>query len=382
MKITFVLPYADMSGGVRVTSIYAERLKQRGHEVVVISTLKQPTCRQRLIHFLKGHGWRINPRSPSHLDTIDVPHLVIPTAHGQNITEADVPDADVIVSTWWETTEWVNSMSAAKGAKVYFVQHHEVFEYLPVERVKATYKLPFHKITISTWLVNIMRDLYGDASTSLVLNSVDTQQFNAPQRDKQALPTVGMLYTHTPWKGVQVALQAIALVKQKLPNLQVVAFGACSPSETLPLPPDTEYFCNPAQADIKTIYARCDVWLCASYSEGFGLPLVEAMACRTPIVSTKVGAAMDLIRPGGNGYLAPIGDAQQLAEGIEQILSLPNESWQAMSKAARQTVTQYTWDDAAEKFEAALAHAIDLKPPESPEQESTEKLPELSPTPL
>jgi glycosyltransferase involved in cell wall biosynthesis len=318
MRITFVLPYAGLSGGIRVLAIYAERLKKRGHDVFVVSTIGKLTYRQRIAILLRGEGiFKPRGRGLSHFDAIDVPHQVVKP--GCLVTEADVPDADVVIASWWETAEWISGWSPAKGTKVYFIQHHEVFDYLPIERVKATYFLPFHKIVISKWLADLMKTNYGDENTSLVLNSVDTQQFHAPQRGKQALPTVGMIYSRISWKGCDVILAAIALVTQKIPNLQVVCFGEGEPSADLPLPPPTTYIRCPDQSEIKDIYARCDVWICGSYSEGFGLPVVEAMACRCPVVSTEVGGPIDLIEPGVNGYLAPIGDVEQLAAGIESI---------------------------------------------------------------
>jgi hypothetical protein len=58
MKITFVLPYGGLAGGIRVAAIYAERLKKRGHEVVVVSTPPaQPSPSQQLISLLKGKGY-------------------------------------------------------------------------------------------------------------------------------------------------------------------------------------------------------------------------------------------------------------------------------------------------------------------------------------
>ena len=42
MKITFILPHAGLSGGIRVVAIYADRLKKRGHNVTVVS-LPLPT---------------------------------------------------------------------------------------------------------------------------------------------------------------------------------------------------------------------------------------------------------------------------------------------------------------------------------------------------
>jgi glycosyltransferase involved in cell wall biosynthesis len=359
MRITFVLPYAGLSGGIRVIAIYAERLRQRGHDVFVVSTIGKPSLRQRLIDFVRGKGWsKPGIHGPSHLDGVDVPRRVLEA--GRNVTEADIPDADVVVATWWETAEWMADWSPAKGAKAYFIQHHEVFDYLPVERVKATYALPFHKIVISRWLVDLMHNEYGDRHTSLVMNSVDTQQFYAPSRSRQAVPTLGLTYNLLPWKGCKTSFEAIALLAQKIPNLRIIVFGEPEPSEELPLPPNTTYLRCPAQSDLKDIYASCDVWVCGSLSEGFGLPIVEAMACRCPVVSTEVGGAIDLIRPGVNGYRVPVNNPQKMAEGLEQVLTLSNSQWQEMSEAAYQTVAQYSWEDATDLFEAALCKAIEM----------------------
>ena len=361
MKITFVLPYAGLAGGIRVVAIHAERLKQRGHEVVVVSTPPEPVSLSRQVKsLLRGKGWLPLPKEDgSHLYGRDVQHRVIDRC--RPIVDADVPDADVVVATWWETAEWVAKMSETKGAKAYFIQHHETFENMPKERVEATWSLPLHKITISQWLVKLAENKYGDRNVSFVPNSVETKQFHAPPRGKQSVPTVGMLYSPISWKGCDVSLKAFSLAAQKVPNLRLVAFGSSEPAKDLPLPADTEYIQQPAQAAIKNIYARCDVWLCGSWSEGFHLPPLEAMACRCPVVSTQVGGPLDIIKEGVNGHLVPTGDSVALAKQLIHVLTLSEAEWQVMSDAAYTTATQYTWDDAVELFEAALSTAIDRR---------------------
>lgn len=357
MKITFVLPFAGLSGGVRVVAIYADRLKKRGHDVFVVSLPPDPIHPlDQVKSVLKGKGWLSNDEA-SHFDGLDVSHRII--ERWRPIVQDDVPDADVIIATWWETAEWVAKMSAAKGAKAYFIQHYELFEGMPQERVEATWFLPFHKITISKWLVELAAEKFGDRHVSFVPNSVDTEQFYAPPRGKQSIPTVGILYAPIGWKGCEVSLKAFSLAAQKIPNLRLVAFGASAPTADLPLPAGTQYSQRPAQNTIKDIYASCDVWLCGSWSEGFHLPPLEAMACRCPVVSTQVGGPVDIIKEGDNGYLVPVGDSTALANQLVHILNLPETEWRAMSDAAYATATQYTWDDAVELFEAALHTAID-----------------------
>lgn len=357
MRITFVCPYAGLAGGIRVIAIYAERLCQRGHEVFVISRpRKKPRIKQQIRSLLKGQGLIRLPQEGSHFDNVDVTHKILDIP--RDITVSDIPDADVIVASWWTTAEEIADFPPEKGEKAYFIQLHETFQGQPVERVKNTYALPFHKITISQSLVDLMKTEYGDDDVSLIYNSVDTEQFYAPQRTKQSQPTVGLLYTPTFHKGCDISFKAIEIAREKVPNLKLIAFGKSQPSAELPLPPGTEYFQQPDQGQIKNIYAQCDVWLCGSRREGFHLPPLEAMACRTPVVSTAVGGPLDIIKDGSNGYLVPIEDVESLADRLIRVLTMNQEEWKAISDGAYATATNYTWNDATELFEEALLTAV------------------------
>ncbi|MEG4224993.1 glycosyltransferase family 4 protein [Microcoleus sp. N9_B2] len=358
MKITFVLPTLSLTGGIRVISIFAELLRKRGHEVFVISVPHaQASLRKQVKSLLRGRGWISTPENePSFFDNLGVEHKM--TDRWRPVEDKDVPDADVVVATWWETAEWVAKLSPSKGAKAYFIQHHEIFDYLPQGRVEATWMLPMHKITISEWLVELARTKYGDRQVSLAPPTVDTKQFYACPRNKQSVPTVGLMYSTIYWKGTDIALKAFSLAAENIPNLRLVAFGTGAPSSELPLPANAEYVIQPDQDKIKDYYSKCDAWLLASRSEGFGLPIIEAMACRTPVISTPAGAAPEILS-GGTGILVRPEDPEEMAKAIESICQLRNSKWQAMSEAAYAKVNNYTWEDATDHFEAALKVAVD-----------------------
>jgi len=355
MRVTFVLPHAGMAGGVRVLAIHASRLQQRGHQVTVVSTPQwQPPLKRRVKSLLCGRGWPKGAEpEPSWFDGLGVAHRVLERV--RPVTDADVPDADVVLATWWGTGPWVAALSPRKGAKAIFLQGYETSpgEFHP--QMDAAWRLPLRKIVVASWLAALAQERFGDADAHLVPNSVDTGQFHAAERGKQARPTAGMLYTTFHAKGAAVSLAALQRVRRRLPELRVLAFGAERVSPQLPLPDWIEFHYRPTQEEIRRLYAQCDVWLCGSRREGFHLPALEAMACRCPVVSTRMGGPQDFIDEGANGFLVDVDDAAALSEGLLKIFQSEETRWKRMSDAALATATRYTWDDATSLLEAALA---------------------------
>lgn len=77
---------------------------------------------------------------------------------------------------------------------------------------------------------------------------------------------------------------------------------------------------------LKKCYALCDVYVCPSRLEGFGLTLLDAMAVGKPIVATKVGAIPEIIRDKANGVLVKVDDENSLARAIYQALSIISDN--------------------------------------------------------
>jgi len=358
MKISIIMADPAMSGGDRVCAIYAKLLTEMGHHVNVIAPKKRLLpFKQQLKRLLKGAGWlSTREQKQNHFDMLGVEVTYLEAT--RPVVTSDLPDADVVIATWWETAEWVAGLADGKGAKVYFIQHHETHQGLPVDRVTRTYRLPLKKITIARWLVDLMQHAYQDSAVSLVPNSADLDVFYAPARGKQAVPTLGFLYSHVEFKGVDTALAVIEAVKRRIPDLRVLCFGNVKPGETLPLPDSFEFEYDPDQGHIREIYAQCDVWLCCSRSEGFGLTILEGMACRCPAVSTRCGGPEDIIQEGQNGYLCGVDDVEALADAVVRVLRSPEQDWRAMSDAALARATGYSWQDAADLFEQALEASV------------------------
>jgi glycosyltransferase involved in cell wall biosynthesis len=313
MRINFVIGRADLSGGLRVIATYAERLQKRGHEVFAVSRPRaKPTLWERLRAYLKGRKQPLGPNNtPSHFDGTTVKHHRLQCY--RSVTAADLPDADVCIATWWETVEWVNALPAGKGVKLQFMQDYEVFGG-PKERVDAACRIPIPRICVADWVARKLRDEFRlPAKDVLVIpNSVDLERFQAPRRGKQAVPCVGLMYTPFRNKGTDVSIAALNLARKKVPNLRVVAFGSSEVSDHLPLPEGATYYHRAPDPQLKDIYSQADAWLFGTRIEGFGLPILEAMACRTPVIGTPAGAAPELLSRGG-GILITTEDPAAMA---------------------------------------------------------------------
>lgn len=360
MRVTFVLPHAGMSGGIRVLAIYADRLHRRGHEVTVVSVpqFRIPVL-AKLRSLLRGGRWpQDRPPEPSYFDYIAVRHQVLRSL--RPVVDRDVPDADIVVATFWKTASWVAALSPAKGAKAIFLQGYETSPGQEAPEIDVAWRLPLRKIVISKWMVDLARTRFGDSDVRLIRNSVDTDQFFAPARGKQPVPTVGILYSTLHLKGADVALAALERAKKKIDTLRLVVLTAQGVSSRLPLPNWAEVHHRPPQDAIRKIYEKCDVWLCASRREGFHLPPLEAMACRCPVVSTIVGGPLDVVQDAINGYLVKIDDVDALTERLMTVLTLNDADWRRMSDAALATATRYTWDDATDLLEDAFQQIIEV----------------------
>jgi glycosyltransferase involved in cell wall biosynthesis len=70
------------------------------------------------------------------------------------------------------------------------------------------------------------------------------------------------------------------------------------------------------QQDVRPFVGACDVVALTSFTEAFSLAAIEAMALARPVVHSDVGGAAEMIRPGRNGFLFPVGDTPALAERL------------------------------------------------------------------
>jgi len=96
--------------------------------------------------------------------------------------------------------------------------------------------------------------------------------------------------------------------------------------------------------DLVNLYNEAAVFACPSVYEPFGIINLEAMACETPVVATRVGGIKEVVVDEETGLLVPPSEPAKLAHAITRIVEDPTTGT-TMGKAGRRHVLrQFTWD--------------------------------------
>ena len=355
MKITFLLPKIELSGGVKVIFEYANRLYHKGHSVSVV----YPFIRMRSGRRYYEYGYLsevIKKGIASIIEGVNVDwfDLKADLIRVPTFSEKYIPNADVIVATWWETAFYVGRYSKKKGEKFYLIQHYEIWGGPPAI-VDKSYQLGLHNIVISTWLKKVIEKL-GAPVADLVLNGVNLEEFY-PDKEKRDNTYIRILmpYRRLKWKGVNDGLKVYEIVKKEYANARLVMFGP-KPGKN-ELPEDVEFHLLPTKDSVRKLYNSSDIFCFPSHSEGFGLPPIEAMACKLPVVSTNVGAIPDVAINGKTALISEPKDIESMAKNIITLIK-DSKMREKIAVDGYEYVKKLTWEKAVDKMERILQRYI------------------------
>jgi glycosyltransferase involved in cell wall biosynthesis len=104
-------------------------------------------------------------------------------------------------------------------------------------------------------------------------------------------------------------------------------------------------------------YQNTTIYIAPTQYETFGYTILEAMACGRPTITTPVGAVPELIEDGVHGFLVPFGNAEILANAIEDLLSKP-KLMKRMGTNAREKASDFSLEKIGGKLESFYAYAV------------------------
>lgn len=111
--------------------------------------------------------------------------------------------------------------------------------------------------------------------------------------------------------------------------------------------------------DVPEILASCDALLLPSRWEGMPYIVLEAMAASLPVIATRVDGAVELVVEGETGFLAGVGEPEELAGAIGRFLACSVEDRKALGRAGRERLAQhYTLERMRERLDAVYREAL------------------------
>ncbi|MCI0447788.1 glycosyltransferase family 4 protein [bacterium] len=347
MRITFVFPFINLTGGIRVHLDYANELFAAGHDVTVVYP-SWPYRFQYTWHEQFQELWRNLRREISvqwyslHAKLIRVPLI---RTHW-------LPRSDVVIAVGWPTLHDVVRLPTSRGKKVHIVMHHESGTG-PEKEIRKIYRMPFYRIAYAQSIAGQMRNEFNCEVHDVVPNGVNTRVFyqeSVHRDDRRVL----MLYHPDPRKGANDGLKALNELRCIIPNVEVHLIGPVMPPR--PLPFGVRFTFYPSDAELRYLYNTSTALVYPSLVEGFGLPPLEAMACGCPVVTTDVGAIPEFAQDGVNAFVIKTGDTQSMANRLSPLLR--NAALRdRFSTEGLRTARQYSLSAVAPLFESALRKA-------------------------
>jgi glycosyltransferase involved in cell wall biosynthesis len=341
MKITFLLPHVRLSGGVRALLEYANRLDQMGHDVRILLSA-EPIKWYRLDKKLRSLGKKPTDLNPKSIDWFD--NRVPITRFPCNNT-AFVPPADVLIATAWQTAEFAAKLPESAGKNFYFIQHYESLWTRDKERAEETYRLPFQKIVISSWLKQILADNYQQEA-SLLVTPVDKNLFFTKEKTWNTPQRVCLLHHDYDWKGYKEGIAAIKKVRSENRKIELVVFGEKlkDPGELFKQAGfEFEYHYRPTGNQVARIFSSCDIYICPSWHEGLGMPAMEAMASGCAVVTTDTGGSRDYAIDRETALVSAPKDVEGLANNLTTVLD-DQQLKVRLAKNGQKKIMEFDWD--------------------------------------
>lgn len=359
MDLVFVLSSLSLSGGVRVVIEYANRLEKKGHNVVLLTP--GGTFASEYSGEISGNVQVIETKT-----TISAPSTIIEKFRLAITLAKHVPKTDAIIATHTPTTvvSFLAGTIMKKGTPIWFFQDYwGMFRDRPLERFLLRYALVWHKgaLTISKHSKEELERFGIKRKIYLVGEGLSHNEWlkpipaNVREKNKPHCPTLFYLGDSRPRKGMQDFLQAVEIVCEKSP--QIFLWIASKEPCMIDTPTPYKFFDRPNIELLSKLYGSCDVFVSASWWEGFGLPPLEAMACGAPVVTTDSQGVREFAIDGENCLVVPARDPTSLAEAILRLIN-DQELASSLRENGPKTAAKFEWDSAVDRFETAIYNII------------------------
>lgn len=325
LRVTIISSTTNIHGGTKRLLQIAQLLHQRGHHVT----------------FVRHFGSR-------ELDWFQLDPPLREIRFDEKTASADLekrlPDADVLLTYGNNRAATVvNNLSRRKGLKYLLYMHMGVHDRALDE--SNALLMRFKKLATTKWIADELGKI-GVEATPIGFGA-HLDQFYPVEASREF--RVGTLIHKDEWKRSQDVIEAFKIVKQQFPQAKLVAFGQV---EDPGLDVECEYYFNPDQDQLRTIYSSCAAWVTASLWEGIGMCSVEAMLCKTPLITTDTGGSRDFCTE-ENSIIVEKKSPQKIAAAIVRLLT-DRALGERLAARAHADIQQMSWENSIQRLEQVL----------------------------
>lgn len=258
------------------------------------------------------------------------------TVAGTNLCSVPLVRGEHPFASWTATLLWDDRQdrleSAARIERVRDRLSRPILEHIE----RRGYRRAEPPMVISEYTANRIAERHGIPRTEIdvVPYPVDTRHFRPEEPASLATDGRIVLFAgrlNDPRKNVRYLIEAFSSFADAMPDVQLWLLGANPGSEILQAVDEqgvadrVEFYGKVPYDDLPGYYGAADVFALPSRQEGLGIVGLEALACGTPVVSTRCGGPEAYVQPGENGYLVPTDDAEKFASRIVTLLSDKNQ---------------------------------------------------------
>ncbi|MCB2200605.1 glycosyltransferase family 4 protein [bacterium] len=326
MKVSFIEPQLGVFGGIRRVLEYSNRLTERGYDVTIYhSDGEKPT-------------WM-----PCLADT-------------RPIAQALEDEHDVLIFNDPLPGDYWTARRARAKAKVYFTLElfhmnllrgfslllfHPKATYTRTLFLRKAFRGHFVLWVNASWEKEWLKKHLG-LESDLLLGGVNFDLFH-PVEVKRNPDEFRVLISgdHRQRKGTSEVLAALEQVREKIPGLVIESYhGKGYPQEKM-----------------AEVYCRADLFVDGQWQAGWNNPVVEAMACGTPVVCTDIGGVQDFATHEKTALLTPIKDADAMAQAILR-MAHDSELREQLRSNALEQISTFQWNLAVDHMEAQLKKVL------------------------
>ncbi len=339
MKIAFILPGIESSGGVRCVSLVAQKLRDRGHFVRLLHRKPKRNLRDwgRLIQgkiFYRG--------APEWIRQFEGPVEAF-----EDFSKFHFDPDEILVAIGMAECAQLDVVDSLPNPKVQYLHGSTP---LAPKQVDKALSLRYPKIVVSSYLKDLVASRgHGEDVLAVINNGIDPSEYFCSVAEDQR-DGVGTIYASAQVKDPETVLSALKQLETIKPETPIRVFSADRRPTQIPA---NRYRRQPSLAGAREVYSKSLVWIVGSRSEGFPAPVLEGMCCGCVVVATDCGGPKDVIEDGVNGFLVPVGDADAIVNRVKLLLD-DDTLRKQMQQRALETVKRFTWDKCVNELEHAL----------------------------